>query len=586
MCDFLGEIVKILKSLAAIACLSLFVLAGPSVAVGDEPVPSASLAQLSWKTPISVDFAADQPFRKLWVTQAFQGGMPIANIPHLTSLKGKFPNVTDGKLCDQLDDTCLPDANWAASGYGNFQLCSVSDVAPCIRGLQFQDSNGKWNDAVLSHEADLSAVESQTKAWLQNNNWGEPGTTLQAFQTKWGWSPNKNIGLPGSGKGPLVFKFPGRVNAAGSDTYALDSNFSIEASKTPAGAIKIDVTDFNFQISPVKEIACDNRSVSVTVQLKRPDGRVEFGQTGGSCIDPALYSTPTTAGFPTKFADNLPIKLDLELPKKLSGWFQGRLNSPDVTVTSLGNLTSSVQITGEPISVPATNKALDLSAEANQKVLGGPDYDWARNTAKFGYLGLTGSIWSPAEGLNSFNKWAPYLDQRARGSVSMWTISHFNSTSSCMNATDGLQGIVTTNAMVYQPNTPTFDGGFLKYSVGGVHYDQDGSVVLGTYNFIMRSSVARCLYGFRDAPISGTVSVTSSEGQENVAITSVTEKGGWLRLSALGFTFSSPTISAKLTQAGYTPKMKTLVCVKIANSKITKKVVGTFPKCPKGYKTK
>jgi hypothetical protein len=287
-----------------------------------------------------------------------------------------------------------------------------------------------------------------------------------------------------------------------------------------------------------------------------------------------------------QFADNFPIKLDLELPKTLSGWFQGRIDSPEVTVSSLGAKTSSVQITGTPIVVPATNKALELNAPENQALLGQRDFDWARTTGSFGYVGVTGGMWEPNQGTDTFNKWAPFLDKKARGSISMWSISHFNVSSSCMNATDGLQGLVTTNAMVYQPNTPSFESGFLKYKVAGVHLDQDGKLVLGTYNFIMKSSVARCLYGFSKAPISGTISVTSSEGQENVAVTSVTERDGWLKLSALGFTFSSPTISAKLTQKGYVPKSKTIVCVKKTNSRITKKVTGAYPKCPTGYKAK
>lgn len=557
------------------------ILTGTSSALALDGVPSSDLAQLSWKTPIRTDYQSDQPFTKLWVTQGFQGGMRIANIPHLSSRKGNYPNLEDGKLCDELDTICLPDSSWSASGYGNFQLCTVSAVAPCIRSLKFADKNGVWHDAVLSHEADLSATAERSSSWLKNNSFGEPGTVLEQFQTKWGWGSNKEIGLPGSGKGPLIFNFPGRPNAAGVETYALDANFNIEASKTSAGKINVAVTDFSLQISPVKEIKCENPSVSVFVKLKKPNGKVEFSQTGGSCIDPALYATATSSGFATKFADTLPIKLDLELPKSLSGWFQGRLDAPDVEVTSLGSQTSSVQITGDPITVPATNKALDLNARENQSLLSKPDFDWARKAASYGYLGITGGMWEPNQGVEPFNNWAPYLDERARGSVSIWSISHFNSTSNCMNARDGLQGLVTTNSMVYQPKTPNFEAGFLTYKVAGVHLDQDGNTVLGTYNFIMKSSVARCLYGFSNAPISGTISVTSSSGQENVAVTSVSERNGWLKLSALGFTFSSPTISAKLTQAP--TKKTTITCTK---GKLIKKVTGASPKCPSGYKKK
>jgi hypothetical protein len=114
----------------------------------------------------------------------------------------------------------------------------------------------------------------------------------------------------------------------------------------------------------------------------------------------------------------------------------------------------------------------------------------------------------------------------------------------------------------------------------------------------MRSDIARCIYGFSNAPIKAEISITSDEGEKKVATTIVNEKNGWLYLSAKGFTFSSPTINVKLSQekvAAPTPsatpvatvtvakKSVTITCVK---GKTTKKVSGTSPKCPAGYKKK
>lgn len=567
------------RSLAAVlSALLLSVSSLGQTAQASPEIPSSELAQLSWKTPISNDYSSDQPFTKLWVTQGFQGGVTEANIPHLFSHKDPLPNATDARLCDELDDECLPDSNWRAMGYGFFQLCADSKVAPCIRGVEYQDNSGVWKQATLSRAVDLTAPADASRAWLQNGRWGEPGTTVDQFQTKWGWKENSEINLPGSGKGPLVFKFPGRPNKAGTETYALDATFDLSASKKPGGSIAVDVSDFVFQITPVKELACDNRTVSVFLKLKRPSGFFEFGQSGGSCIYPSLFTTPNSSGFATKFADDLPIRLELEMPKALSGWFQGRLDAPSVSVEPLTSSTSVVIVTGKPTVIPTTNKALELTDPKNQGLLGSKDYDWARNSAKFGYVGITGSMWRPFDGVNKFNQWAPFLGNQARGSINVWSISHFTANQTCMDRRDGLQGLVTTNAMVYQPATPDFKNGFLEYSVGGVHLDQDGKVVLGTYNFLMKKSVAQCLYGFTSAPISGTVSVTSSDGQEQVAFTSVTEKDGWLKLTAEGFTFSSPKISAKLTQVS--PK-KTIRCVK---GKTVRVITGVSPVCPKGFK--
>jgi len=114
----------------------------------------------------------------------------------------------------------------------------------------------------------------------------------------------------------------------------------------------------------------------------------------------------------------------------------------------------------------------------------------------------------------------------------------------------------------------------------------------------------------QDAPISASVSVTSSDGgQQSIATTVVNETNGWLHLSAAGFTFSSPTLKVKLTQdanaAAAVPspsskpsasaepapqtsaapmiKKSTITCVK---GKVTKKVTAVSPKCPAGYKIK
>jgi hypothetical protein len=79
-------------------------------------------------------------------------------------------------------------------------------------------------------------------------------------------------------------------------------------------------------------------------------------------------------------------------------------------------------------------------------------------------------------------------------------------------------------------------------------------VNLGEYDLQIRSETARCLYGFSKAPVSATVQVVGEQGSENIATTIVSEKDGWLKLAAYGFTFSEKEIKVKLTQ----PYSKTL----------------------------
>jgi hypothetical protein len=110
--------------------------------------------------------------------------------------------------------------------------------------------------------------------------------------------------------------------------------------------------------------------------------------------------------------------------------------------------------------------------------------------------------------------------------------------------------MVTTNAPVIQDGFPTLDSGYLNYKVAGLHYAPDGKTVNeGTYDFVLRSDVARCIYGFTNAPVSATVAVVGEQGEEKVATTLVSETDGWLKLSAYGFTFSEKEIQVRLSQS-------------------------------------
>jgi hypothetical protein len=122
--------------------------------------------------------------------------------------------------------------------------------------------------------------------------------------------------------------------------------------------------------------------------------------------------------------------------------------------------------------------------------------------------------------------------------------------SKCATQTDSLSGLIFTNATVYSAGAPTFDAssGTLDYKVAAPHLKPNGDLMLGTYDLILSSTVARCLYGFSKAPIGATVSVISNDGQSQVATTIINEKDGFFRMGAYGFGFSSPTIRMKITQ--------------------------------------
>jgi hypothetical protein len=212
------------------------------------------------------------------------------------------------------------------------------------------------------------------------------------------------------------------------------------------------------------------------------------------------------------------------------------------------------------------------------------------------------------DSMNALNIWAKYLNDKAVANPSQWIFynlpeNDMQTASSCIKTSKTLAGFVTTNSTTYTASPPVYNekSGTLDYSVASLHLLPDGKVFQGKYNLFIDSKVARCIYKFSNAPISATVSITSADGvQKSIATTTVTENSGWINLSAVGFTFSNPTIKVKLTQGDTAPeiaspapvvsapakkvekpKRSTITCSK---GMTTRKVNAIDPKCPKGFK--
>ena len=200
--------------------------------------------------------------------------------------------------------------------------------------------------------------------------------------------------------------------------------------------------------------------------------------------------------------------------------------------------------------------------------------------------------------------WLHLLNDSAVAAPTRWSIGSTDSDfiNGCSASSTRLTGIVTTNASGYVSGPPTFNKAeqVLEYKVLAPHTLKDGKVFQGPYDLAIDSTFARCIYGFTNAPVSATVSVISYDGSSQVATVATGEKDGWIYLGAYGFTFSSPTLRVKLSQAATVPtptpssatpavakpvavKKSSITCVK---GKTSKKVTAVNPKCPTGYKKK
>jgi hypothetical protein len=357
------------------------------------------------------------------------------------------------------------------------------------------------------------------------------------------------------------------------------------ASATTAGGLHTYATSVALHLSwdsTTKTFSPQSLVANVYPYRTNDDSRFRGVPGAGDVIGAGcVYVEPGSCGILQDWAPNTKAKLSVKIPASLGGWLKGRLKAPEVTVERVSTLASRVTVAAEPVAVPQLGVVMPAS-EKNDILASGVPVAWWGGPG-FVEIGTESGGVSVSQFIERYRG---ITKDSASGVASMWNFASINAGngSGCLSDNSKIQGIVTTNAMGYDGSAPSYIGGVLKYKVSGMHFMADGTTpVEGTYDLVMRSDTARCLYGFSKAPISATVSVTSSSGESKVATTVVKEtKDGWLKLAAYGFTFSSPTISVKLTQApGASAKKSTITCVK---GILTKKVTAVNAKCPAGYR--
>lgn len=257
---------------------------------------------------------------------------------------------------------------------------------------------------------------------------------------------------------------------------------------------------------------------------------------------------------PADFVGEPEISVTVRYSKDVSGWFRGRVSETNVTVSDYQDSNYQVTVSGKPVQV-ARFGVMANESNTNEIVReifapgsGGSGELFQQGSFK-GAFATDGWENRPYQILESFRD---VVNDSAAGTSTIWSIESFSigRGEPCFRGRDGLIGIVSTNATVYDGLEPSFDDGQLSYKVAGLHYGPDGQTVnRGTYDLVMRSDVARCLYGFSKAPISAKVQVLNEQGEEVVATSVVSERDGWLKLAAYGFTFSEKEIKVRMSQS-------------------------------------
>ena len=438
---------------------------------------------------------------------------------------------------------------------------------------------------------------------------------------------DESIGIPSGGPASL-WAFPG-ISHYGGEKFFVRVGISgkKQQSKYVTQTFQAGITP----VSPIQQWLCTEdpqtrRSIE-TGSLCSPrisyldepdDGRLRgrfgigggsgtFSTTGSDCVMRGNYRGEGICMNRRAFQNEMRFRLVVRLGEYPKGWLHGRIANPEISFTDLTGQSKGVQIsvTGSTLSLPvvaAGSMFSDLPGRLSSAYKNANKWqgfngrggccamsraygeNWQNDLSQFNYHSSP-SAWSD-HGIDELNAWLPFIGDKATANLSTWSVRTLSSdemsgADTCLKDEKKIAGIVTTNATQYSPGPPKFikSTGTLDYQVAAPHYRSGGGTFLGTYNLIMRSELARCLYGFSNAPLNASISVVDDQGVTTVGTKNVSEKDGWIKIAAYGFGFSSPTIKVKFVSG----KSKSIVCVK---GKTVRTVTGAKPVCPKGFKVK
>ena len=304
------------------------------------------------------------------------------------------------------------------------------------------------------------------------------------------------------------------------------------------------------------------------------------------------------------FLDEERFSVRLRIPNDISGWISGRLVEPAAYVERIDADYDEIVISGGPAETIVAGKWLKLDAKLDAYF---KDSIWWRGYEGSAKTSRGNTSWPGAlvdignQSVKILNDLDGELGDKALMNVKTWAISLSTSNlPRCSEGKSGIQGLVATNAAVYSSGAPQWDPATqtLLYEVASPHLRADGSQPnIGNYGLSMPESLFKCIYGVERIPTQASVSISYAGTKDPIVATvALNSRNEWVYLSADNFTFSSPTIRVRLTEATSRPtttsesgsdravvapkaKKKTITCVKGVQKK---KVQGK--KCPRGFK--
>lgn len=479
-------------------------------------------------------------------------------------------SALDWKLCRSITDPICEAAD-EVSILQFFAPCETGESVNCISSTWAKDPSGKEVEGIYQRHLPASGAGD--------------------------FSAEPRLNLPASKGAGYVVRFPGVNHSGGNDEYL------VALRNQPTIWKKSGESATNYEYG-VKGIIGGITPIEIErgpyLPLRVMDG---YGSDYGSgttaskevCVATDQGICALSRDFPAGYRFGMTVRLS----QQLTGWFHGRITTPVIS-TKNDKGTFLLSIEANPVRVASldfTVPTSTLSQEIKDLIFNGEEWGVSGNIN--GARIVTGLEEERAQTL--LKLFTPSFADKATRTNEYWTFKALgdfrdDSVRVCTDQSGLLAGVVTTNALLYSAGPPSFNRAesSLDYKVAAPHFESTGKEASGTYDLLLRSDVARCIYGFTEAPIKASLEVLASDGTTKVATTTINERDGWLSMSAAGFGFSSPIVRAKLSQdapkpsSSPTPEVtpqkvvkKTIICLKGASKK---KVIGVKPKCPKGWK--
>lgn len=284
------------------------------------------------------------------------------------------------------------------------------------------------------------------------------------------------------------------------------------------------------------------------------------------------------------FPENIKYRITLELKflsSYFSGWFQSRIK--DGTVTQSKN--SEISFEGYPVQVSHALASF-YKPFPEQLLIDYPEIKTGLFNGQKFTLNLIDSSINP-DGIDKWQKYASFVNKNAFDDSSLWQATSYSTTkdsivykqmNGCLSKKNGLLGLVSTNATIYEVGAPEWDtsNNSLSFRVASPTNDSTGSKNSGSYELVMREDIAKCLWGNNVTSAKALIQIIDESGNTQVSTSTFLTQKGYLYFKAAGFHYSSPKIKVSFAKSSAT-------AISCKKGKISKKIVAVNPKCPSGY---